>query len=140
VTYEQFLASKAPSVKSTGISESAYSLIDGLKPHQEAICKWAIEGGCRAIFADFGLGKTVMQLQVLSSLAESHGGKSLVIAPLGVRQEFYRDAERFFGIKLKFVRRDCELDGDGFYITNYESVRDGKLDPNQFDAVSLDEA
>ena len=140
MTYEQFLASKAPSVKSTGISESAYSLIDGLKPHQEAICKWAIEGGCRAIFADFGLGKTVMQLQVLSSLAESHGGKSLVIAPLGVRQEFYRDAERFFGIKLKFVRRDCELDGDGFYITNYESVRDGKLDPNQFDAVSLDEA
>jgi hypothetical protein len=37
-----------------------------------------------------------------------------------------------------------ECDGkalkEGIFITNYESVRDGKLDPNLFDAVSLDEA
>ena len=30
--------------------------------------------------------------------------------------------------------------GDGLYLTNYESVRDGRLDVNEFNAVSLDEA
>jgi len=43
-------------------------------------------------------------------------------------------------IPTRFVRRTDEVDGPGIYITNYESVRDGKLDVALFDAVSLDEA
>lgn len=44
------------------------------------------------------------------------------------------------GIPTTFVRRTEQITGPGIYITNYESVRDGKLDPTQFTAVSLDEA
>ena len=43
-------------------------------------------------------------------------------------------------IPTRFVRRTDEVDGPGIYITNYERVRDGKLDVALFDAVSLDEA
>src|SRR5690606_11404751 len=35
---------------------------------------------------------------------------------------------------------EIDLDWQGIYVTNYESVRDGRLDPSMFDAVSLDEA
>jgi hypothetical protein len=64
---------------------------------------------------------------------------ALIIAPLGVRQEFRRDA-KMLGLQITFVRRTEEVTGDGLFITNYESVRDGRLDPHIFDAVSLDEA
>src|SRR3546814_11819469 len=64
----------------------------------------------------------------------------LITIPLGVRQEFIRDAA-MLGIKVKFVRRieECD-DPEGIYLTNYETVRDGKLDPRLFSVASLDEA
>ena len=110
-----------------------------LFPHQKDITQWAIAGGRRAIFASFGLGKTFIQLEILRLIAEKEGGKQLVIAPLGVRQEFKIDAEKL-GIEINFIRWSHELAGDGLYITNYESVRDGRLDINLFNGVSLDEA
>ena len=39
-----------------------------------------------------------------------------------------------------FIRSIKEASEGGIYLTNYETVRDGKLDPRKFDAVSLDEA
>ncbi|MBB5737172.1 DNA modification methylase [Xanthomonas arboricola] len=47
-----------------------------------------------------------------------------------------------WGLQTRFVRTSAEVDPafDGIHLTNYESVRDGKLDPNLFTAASLDEA
>ena len=56
-----------------------------------------------------------------------------------MRQEFRVDAAKL-GMEITFVRRDDELAGDGLYITNYESVRDGRLHVENFNAASLDEA
>jgi len=50
---------------------------------------------------------------------------------------------RFLGdyaVDLRFIRSSPEVDGPGVYLTNYEPVRDGKIDPCLFEAVSLDEA
>ena len=56
----------------------------------------------------------------------------LVICPLGVRQEFKRDAQ-MLNVRFEFIRRESEMTPDcDFYLTNYESVRDGKLDVNLF--------
>jgi DNA modification methylase len=115
-----------------------------LKPHQAASIIWGAKGGCRAWFQSFGLGKTVIQLLtlwlILRALAKKgQHGRALIVAPLGVRQEFMRDAARV-GIELKFIRRIEEADETGIYLTNYETVRDGKLDPQKFLAASLDEA
>ena len=110
-----------------------------LKDHQKAAVLWAVKGGCRALFEAFGLGKTFQQLEVIRLTLKHAGGRGLIIAPLGVRQEFKRDAEKL-GIDIKFIRRIEECDETGMYITNYETVRDGKLDPNLFTAVTLDEA
>jgi hypothetical protein len=88
----------------------------------------------------FGLGKTLIQLEIIRLILLILGrGRGLIVCPLGVRQEFIRDA-RLLGIEIRFIRSHTEATGNGIYITNYESVRDGKLDPRGFDVVSLDEA
>lgn len=111
-----------------------------LKPHQRDIVRWAVEGGRRAIFAAFGMGKSIMQIETLRlTLEASDGKRALIVCPLGVRQEFAADAAKV-NVRTQFVRRTDEVDGPGIYVTNYESVRDGRLDPAIFDAVSLDEA
>lgn len=111
-----------------------------LKPHQRACVKWAVSGGNRALFERFGLGKTVQQIEILRLMHKHAGGKVLIVCPLGVRQEFKRDGA-MLGVHFEFIRRPEEMvDGQDFYLTNYESIRDGRLDPSLFTAVSLDEA
>ena len=140
-TYDEFLREKVNFDKRYGKPIKATAVNAILKPHQRDIVTWAVEGGRRAIFAAFGLGKSVMQLETVRLTLENTGpgSRGLIIAPLGVRTEFRRDAD-MLGIPTRFVRRTDELDGPGIYITNYESVRDGKLDVDGFTAVSLDEA
>ncbi|NJC36430.1 DNA modification methylase [Xanthomonas arboricola] len=112
-----------------------------LKPHQRDSVVWACSGGRRALFQRFGLGKSMQQLEIMR-LARAHAGGAVgIVVPLGVRQEFRRDAGKL-GLDTRFVRTSAEVDPDfdGIHLTNYESVRDGKLDPNLFTAASLDEA
>lgn len=142
IPYEEFLANKVRFDARYGHDIDPAAIHPVLKPHQRDIVEWAVRGGRRAIFAAFGLGKSVMQLEVLRLTLEHHNATAaagLIVCPLGVRQEFKRDA-RMLGLDVRFIRRSEEFDGQGIYLTNYESVRDGKLDPNLFDAVSLDEA
>lgn len=140
VAYEEFLREKVNFETAFGFPVADHELSPVLKPHQKAIVAWALAGGRRAIFAAFGLGKSIIQLEILRVIQARHGGRQLIVCPLGVRQEFTRDARNLLGIELRFVRWTHEVDGAGIYITNYESVRDGRLDPALFDAVTLDEA
>ena len=139
-TYADFLAQKVDFDSRIGFEVDDTEVHPILKPHQRDIVRWAVRGGRRAIFAAFGLGKSVMQLEALRLTLEKSGGtRALIICPLGVRQEFAHDAE-MLGVGTTFIRRTEQVDGPGIYVTNYESVRDGRLDVNLFDAVSLDEA
>lgn len=138
--YLDFLRNKIRLADFAGFEVAESDINPILKPHQRAIVQWAVRGGCRAIFAAFGLGKSVMQIETTRLVRERAGGKALIVCPLGVRQEFRRDG-LMLGVNFKFIRTADEMEpGTDFYITNYESVRDGKLDPNLFTVVSLDEA
>lgn len=140
ISYTEFVAAKARFDNTHGHQVDPGEIHSMLLPHQRDLVRWAVAGGRRAIFAAFGLGKTVMQLEIVRlSLAKHGGGRGLIVMPLGVRIEFAHDAN-MLGIDTRFVRRTEEVGGDGIYLTNYESVRDGKLDPTLFTAVSLDEA
>src|SRR5579859_1912505 len=92
--YESFLRSKMISAPERGIAVDASDLNPLLKPHQAAIVRWALRKGNAAIFAAFGLGKTFMQLEIARQIQAHAGGKFLIVAPLGVRQEFKRDAQK----------------------------------------------
>lgn len=137
-SYAEFLRAKVQLSREFGREIEPGAVHPILKPHQRDIVRWAVRKGRAAIFASFGLGKSVMQLETLRLLI-ADGGKALIVAPLGVRQEFKRDAA-MLGQTIRFIRTREEMDGDGIYLTNYESIRDGKLDTRDFLAVSLDEA
>ena len=138
--YIEFLKTKIRLAEFGGFEIQDSDISGILKPHQRDIVRWAVRGGNRAIFAAFGLGKSLMQIETLRLIQLNASGPVLIVAPLGVRQEFIRDG-KMVGVTFKFIRTEDEMEhGHNFYITNYESVRDGKLDPNVFNAVSLDEA
>ncbi|MEC8917160.1 MAG: DNA methyltransferase [Pseudomonadota bacterium] len=138
--YHDFLKAKVAVAPVYGVPVAPAEINPILKGHQRAMVQWMVDGGRRACFAAFGLGKSVIQLETVRICRERAGGMALIVIPLGVRQEFRRDAE-MLGIEVKFIRRIEEAtDPDGIYMTNYESVRDGKLDPRLFSVTSLDEA
>jgi DNA modification methylase len=154
VPYLDFVHAKAVQAPELGLTVSAAHIHPALKPHCRDIVLWAARGGRRAIFADFGLHKTIMQLELLRLVEHFCGGLQLQIAPLNVILEgtFDEDAARI-GVRLCFVKSDADIRAEiskpGFasdasdrviFITNYESVRDGKIDVGAFNAVSLDEA
>jgi len=155
--YKRFLARKVPAPDDFGVPCEATDINPYLMPHQRDIVAWAVRGGRRGIFTAFGLGKTLIQLEVCRLILQSAPAdaarpplRALIVLPLGVRQEFFREAEKL-GIPVKFIRRTEEAgtgvqrrggewDGVPIYLTNYESVREGKIDPGAFTVVSLDEA
>lgn len=92
--YQRFLDDKVQRAPKMGFDVALEELHPILKPHQKAIVRWAIQGGRRAIFASFGLGKTLMQLEILRQIQRKTGGRCLIVCPLGVRQEFVNDAAK----------------------------------------------
>jgi len=139
--YLEFLKSKIPQAESTGF-EPTTPAHESLFPHQRDICEWACRGGRRAIFANFGLGKTRMHLQIAKWVTEKTGQRYLIVAPLGVRQEFTRSDGPKMGLEIEYVRTNEEAKASQarILITNYERVRDGDIDVAQFAGAGLDEA
>lgn len=139
--YLNFLRSKIKLACFGGFEIDDSEINPILKPHQRACVKWAVRGGNRALFERFGLGKSVQKLEIVRIVMMKAGGPGLIVCPLGVRQEFKRDGE-MLGVATRFIRRTEEVDVefDGIHLTNYESIRDGRLDPNVFTVASLDEA
>ena len=142
MTYNQFLKSKVKLAQPMGFECAPGDCNPKLKDHQKLLVSWMVTGGRRACFAAFGLGKSVIQLETLRIILTQVHGRGLIVMPLGVRQEFRRDATELLGWKEapKFIRTIEEAGETGIYLTNYETVRDGKLDPAHFVAASLDEA
>lgn len=143
MTYQEFLNTKIDLSIESGFEISLDEINPALKDHQKTIVQWAVKGGNRAIFASYGLGKTVIQQETLHIILQHDPGKALIICPLGVRQEFTRDAQRILGYEPPvYVRNMEEIKAcdSNIMITNYERVRDGDIDPSYFIATSLDEA
>ncbi len=140
-SYEDFLRAKVAQFGEAGIAAiMPEDLHPVLKPHQRDAVSWMLRKGRAALFAGFGMGKTLMQIEAMRQLIERGEIKyGLIVLPLGVRQEFTRD-DGMLDLDLPFIRTTAEIAGPGIYLTNYESVREGKIDVSLFDAVSLDEA
>lgn len=140
--YISFLKGKVRLANKEGFDIDDSFISQYLKPHNRLMVKWLVNGGRRACFAAFGLHKTVTQLEAVRCTLLFTGGRGLIICPLSVRAEFIKDAKNILKWETapKFIRRIEEADAEGIYLTNYETVRDGKLDPRLFNVASLDEA
>ena len=141
--YREFLESKICVAPDSGFEVEDSEINPALKPHQREAVKWALKGGRRALFESFGLGKTVQELEFCRLVVKHKGGRALIVLPLGVKQEFTRDAVELLGTEPPvYIRNSAELEATcaEIVMTNYERVRDGDIDPKGFSAVCLDEA
>lgn len=130
--YEKFLKSKQRTHKHSGFEVDA--LNKHLFPFQEFIVKRALKAGRYAIFADCGLGKTLMQLEWANRVVMHTNKPVLILAPLAVSGQTIKEGEKF-GIEVSKYNGDCE---PGIYITNYEQL--DNVDCSVFGGVVLDES
>lgn len=130
--YEQFLKNKLITAVPTGIDFKRSDLGKYLFDFQKDIVFWALRRGRAAIFADCGMGKTIMQLE----WAKHVPGNVLILAPLAVSNQTVEEGKRF-GIDILYCRDQKEVTGK-ITITNYEMLE--HFDADYFNAVVLDES
>jgi len=141
MNYKEFLENKVVIAEKFGFDP--VSNIDILLPHQNDIVNWSIEGGRRAIFASFGLGKTVMQLSIARQCILKENKPFLIAMPLGVVGEFKKDNELLnTGYEIEYITDSNSIHNyePKIYLTNYERIRKGDIDASKFCGVCFDEA
>lgn len=143
MNYREFLESKIELATESGFVVNPEDINRALNPHQRDAVRWALKGGRRALFESFGLGKTIQEIEFCYQAVKHCGGRALIVLPLGVKQEFTRDAVEILGYeKPEYCRtmEEVEKSKSQIVLTNYERVRDGDIQPEYFTATSLDEA
>src|SRR5687767_13756846 len=104
IEYIEFIRNKVIVAEKFGIETNDLQVSPKLFPHQSDIAKWALEGGRRAIFASFGLGKTFMQLEIGRLLIQKFNKPFLIVCPLGVSGEFKRDNRKLeTGLSITYI-------------------------------------
>lgn len=133
--YTDFLKSKLVKARPLGFNP-ALPLNPWLKDFQADIATWAVKRGRAAIWADCGLGKTLMQLEWARQVALHTGKPVLILAPLAVGPQTVREGEKF-GIPVILCQTQADVQ-PGINVTNYEKLH--LFDPAAFAGVVLDES
>jgi len=135
VDYEAFVKSKRRSEVATGHKPG--DLNENLFDFQHAIVSWAARRGRAAIFADTGLGKTLMQLAWADEVSTHTNGIVLILAPLAVSEQTIEQGQTF-GIEVKRVPHGESPTEPGIWITNYERM--DVIDFTELHGIVLDES
>lgn len=135
-TYEAFIKSKEYTHLDAGFDVPADDVNKSLRDFQADIVRWACRRGKAAIFADTGLGKTLMQLE-WAKLVTTHTDKPvLLVAPLCVAQQTVREGEKF-GISAEYMREPKPC-GSQIHVINYEMLKN--FSPDNYSGIVLDES
>lgn len=116
-SYLKFIANKSQLGSGSGF-EPLFMQPD-LFDFQKHLVEWAVRQGRAAIFADCGLGKTLMQLVWAENVVRKTNKPVIIVTPLAVSQQTAREAAKF-GIDAN-VSRDGKYDSK-IVITNYERL------------------
>ncbi len=134
-TYLEFLDSKQKKIIESGFI--CKTLNDHLFLFQDFIVKRALKNGKYAIFADTGLGKTIMQLEWAHQVEKHTGNPILILAPLAVNIQTIEEGQKF-GIKVSKLCVKKEMPTKGIWICNYEQL--DNIECNVFSGIVLDES
>ena len=135
--YKEFLNKKHQVLKDCGFTVESSLINSKLFDYQADIVKWALKKGRAAIFADTGLGKTIMQCEWARHVAKHTNKPVLILAPLCISEQTQREAKNI--LDMDVVRYSQDLDNySGVYVTNYEQIRN--IDFSVFGGIVLDES
>ena len=139
--YEQFIATKKKHFLASGFDVENSDLNKNLFDFQQYVVKTAIKKGKYAIFADCGLGKTLMQLEFANQVSQKTGKPVLILCPLAVAGQTKQEALRF-GIGPIWSYDPARMNGNPIqpkiYISNYDQLEN--IDTEKFSGVVLDES
>lgn len=122
----------------SGFEVDRETLNKSLFAFQNFIVHRALKAGKYAIFADCGLGKTLMQLEWSQKVAAHTGKPVLILAPLAVVDQTIQEGVKF---AIKVVEASFQKDSPHFapvQIANYEQL--DNIDTSIFSGIVLDES
>lgn len=134
MNYEEFIQSKRHTEIDRGFDPVWYPSM--AFDFQKEIIRRACISGRKAIFADTGLGKTLIQLSIAENVVRKTGGKVLILTPLAVSFQFLKEAE-FIGVGSIEISRDGSHTKK-IVCCNYERLH--FFSPNDFDCLICDES
>ena len=131
MNYNEFLQNKSIVDLPTGLTEIP-ELNSMMFDYQRDIVKWALRRGRACIFADCGMGKTLMELE----LGRCVPCDVILFAPLAVAKQTINEADKFGGYDIAYSN-DGTKKGK-ITITNYEQM--DKFNPDDFGCIIIDES
>ena len=135
--YDEFLASKA--VRAPDVGFEPRDLLPSLLPLQRHVVPWACRKGRAAVFADCGLGKTLIELEWARQVVAATGRRVCILAPLAVAQQTVREGAQF-GIACTYAPRPVDAGDAPIVITNYERLPQWLKSLSEIAGVVLDES
>lgn len=124
--YKEFLLQKQKKHIDSGFSIEDSCLNNNMFPFQKFIVKRSLLAGKYAIFADCGLGKTLMQLEWANQVNKFTNKPVLILAPLSVVKQTMQEAYKF-GINITNI-----------HINNYDQLNN--IDCSIYSGIVLDES
>ena len=112
-------------------------LPDVMFDFQRVLVDWAIRRGRSAIFADTGLGKTLMQLVVAENWVRCTNRHVLLLTPLAVSHQTVAEAAKF-GVQAVRCSDGRPPAGAKVVVANYQRLH--QFDPADFAGVVCDES
>ena len=125
-SYLDFLQTKQKTHILSGFDVDEKQLNNKMFDFQKFIVKRALKAGKYAIFADCGLGKTLMQLEWANQVCKETKSKVLILAPLAVVGQTIQEGLKF-GIDMSNID-----------VQNYEQL--DNIDCSIYSGVVLDES
>lgn len=103
---------------------------------QQHIISKAVRKGRIGVFADTGLGKTLIQIAIAENIVRKTNGRVLILTPLAVAFQFIDEAHRIGVDDIEHIK-DARM-SKKIVVCNYERLH--LLNPDDFQCVMLDES
>lgn len=130
--YKEFLKTKQKKHIHSGFDIEESELNSYSFPFQKFIVKRSLKAGKYAIFADCGLGKTLMQLEWANQVNQHTNKPVLILAPLAVGGQTVKEGLKFGIPVIKYDGSNAPIQ-----ISNYEQLEN--IDVSIFSGIVLDE-
>ncbi len=134
MSYKEFLESKRHTLGNSGFK--ANYIPDMAFNFQREIINRATKKGRMAVFADTGLGKTLIQISLAKNIVNHTKGKVLILTPLAVAFQFILEAEKMGITDIEYSKNGQH--SKSIVICNYERLH--YFNKEDFQGVILDES
>ena len=137
MNYHEFLERKLNKNQVSGFEILDEHLNTYLFDFQKYIVRKALSSGKFAIFAECGLGKTIMQLEWAYQVSKNTNSPVLILCPLAVSAQTISEGNKF-GYNVRRFNPNGQEIYNGIYISNYEQIEN--IDCSWFSGIVLDES